>query len=176
MMVPVDRLSEPERLFLETQKIQHVSALFPFSGPLKANPLVLTIQRKCIDFFDIPVKISKHTWENLNAHVYVDSRIIRVKLMELVVRNSGVLIKARSKRCDHFVPLLHITGVHFGWLQNGIVSDDDEEDNGNYFNRLPKLRVLASDTLRLLNTNAIGVLRTDLREVNIFVSMISSHF
>ena len=120
-------------------------------------------------------KTEHHTWYNMRAHLMRPNRgVIRcvIKQFELLPYTSlRVTFTENGVRWQKRVSPLQIIAVHIFWLQNEIVSDDDDSSIEPTSSVLPALRHTKKITM---NKGTIGVYNYIVKEIDMFQQLLNS--
>ena len=119
-------------------------------------------------------KTTQHTWYNMQAHLMrPDGRVVRcvIKHFELIPYASlRVTFTENSVRRQKRVSPLQLIAVHVFWLQNDIVSDDDDSSLEPTSRVLPALR----HTIRLsMDKKTETVYKYIVGEIDMFQRLMS---
>lgn len=174
--LPFPPLDESETTLIRKFNLHTVNDIFQIRDKkIQHLPAIIKLKKKCIAHFDIPIHIFSHSWMNLLAHTYIKKRVKRVVIQEIVLKRTGIEMKVKHNKGTAYINPLHIIGLHFIWLNNAIISDAEEDDCDDSFNKLPTLQIQLSDSISLVDEHASKVLKTHFRQVNELVDMVS-HF
>ena len=131
------------------------------------------MKKECISVYNIPISMKTHSWYGLQCHVRDGSFLRRGIITKLSLTRIGVSVEVHTQgKVIKTTPLLLIC-MHFLWLRNMILSDDDTDDEDETFDTLPPLQIFSSNSIYLLDMHAIKLIHETVYNVNSFMTVLT---